>query len=47
MEVRWDPVDGRGFVPVEGIRALDGVPVRDVAVLGGPLSCFVGDFVGD
>lgn len=42
------PNDGRTLDPAEGARAFEGVPVRDVAVLEGPLmSCFVGDFVGD
>lgn len=42
------PKDGRTLEPAEGARTIEGVPVRDVAVLEGPLmSCFVGDFVGD
>lgn len=32
--------------PAEGARAFEGVPVREVDVLGGPLSCLVGDFAG-
>ena len=48
MDVLVAPVLGRVLDPAEGARAaLEGVPVRDVDVLGGPLSCFVGDFVGD
>lgn len=52
MEVRVPPTDGRGRTVEEAARlagpALEGVPVREVAVLDGPVaSCFVGDFVGD
>lgn len=32
---------------MDGTRGLDGVLVREVAALGGPLSCLVGDLVGD
>lgn len=42
------PIEGRAFAPAPGGRAVDGVPVRDVAVLDDAVtSCFVGDFVGD
>lgn len=43
------PIDGRLFAArPPGGRALDGVPVREVAVLEGAVAnCFVGDFVGD
>lgn len=41
------PELGRVFEPADGTRALEGVPVRETVALGGPLSCFVGDFVGD
>jgi hypothetical protein len=41
-------IDGRVLDPAEGARTFEGVPVREVAALDGPLrSCFVGDFVGD
>lgn len=41
------PTEARGFAPTEGARAPDGVPVRETDVLEVPLSCLVGDFVGD
>ena len=54
IDVRVPPTDARGRDVTEESRppppvpALDGVPVREVAVLDGPVaSCFVGDFVGD
>lgn len=47
IDVLVAPTDGRDLDAAEVVRAFDGVPVRDVDALGGPLSCFVGDFVGD
>jgi hypothetical protein len=47
IDVRPPPTEGRGFAPTDGARAPEGVPVRDTDVLEVPLSCFVGDFVGD
>jgi hypothetical protein len=43
------PVDG-GRPPLEAVeetRVVIGVTVREPDALGGPLSCFVGDLVGD
>lgn len=40
-------MDVRGLAPADETRAFDGVPVREADELGGPLSCFVGDFAGD
>jgi hypothetical protein len=47
IDVRPPPTEARGFAPTDGARAPDGVPVRETEVLEAPLSCFVGDFVGD
>lgn len=48
IDGRPAPMDGRGFIPAEETRALDGVPVREVEPLEVAVAiCFVGDFVGD
>jgi hypothetical protein len=47
IDVRAPPTEARGFAPTEGARVPEGVPVRETEVLEAPLSCFVGDFVGD
>jgi hypothetical protein len=47
IDVRPPPTEARGFAPTDGARAPEGVPVREIVVLEVPLSCFVGDFVGD
>lgn len=54
IDVRDAPTDARGLEVTEERRppapapVLDGVPVREVEVLDGPVpSCLVGDFVGD
>lgn len=48
IDGRPAPTDGRGFMPTEGTRAFDGVPVREVEALELAVAiCFVGDFVGD
>jgi hypothetical protein len=48
IDGRPGPTDGRGFMPTEGTRAFDGVPVREVEALELAVAiCFVGDFVGD
>lgn len=45
--VRPPPTEARGFAPTDGAREPEGVPVRETELLETPLSCFVGDFVGD
>lgn len=49
IDVLFPPRDGRVLAPAEATRTtFDGVPVREVEALGGPLiNCFVGDLVGD
>lgn len=48
MELREVPTLGRVLAAVDGVRVLDGVVVRDGAVLDvADPSCFVGDLVGD
>ena len=51
MEVLVPAAEGRVRVPapIEETRALEGVPVRELAALDAAVdpSCFVGDFVGD
>jgi len=48
MDVRDGPTPGRALAPVAGVRVVEGVLVRDGAVLEAvDPSCFVGDLVGD
>lgn len=48
IDGRPAPTDGRGFMPRDGPRAFEGVPVREVDALEVAVAiCFVGDFVGD
>lgn len=48
MDVRELPAPGRVFAPTADVRVLEGVVVRDGAVLDvADPSCFVGDLVGD
>lgn len=47
MDVREVPKGGRVLEVADDVRTLEGVPVRETEALGGALSCFVGDLVGD
>jgi hypothetical protein len=51
MDVRAPPTEGRDLAatPTPEVRALEGVPVREVAALdvAVDVTCFVGDLVGD